>query len=469
MATTGGDDLFLCAVQRPGRGKTAGILRGIGVADHHFLMPRDARPIPGYREKRVDHRAGALKIGGGLEQRHDALWVRISGELLEEHDGEHVGRAARHRDHVRAERLGRQRRCHAEGVEHVANRRRDAPRRRPSDRPTSAFRSQSRGRASRRARLQTRPQTRPRFQTPRDPRDRLGMTGRLLTHVERRQHEPERRDAPQNIREAPGGNQPIAGRHERAMADQQAAPRTRRPSRNGGGAPWSPRCVLDLGGGVRARRAEARRDAAQQRAIGFGGVRRPSPAIRRRRRRSKAPRAAHRSLAQYRSAATHRAIHAAWRVISGVTLGLPSRSPPIHDPKRNGAASSASGSPIARSICRMYRGSASHSVCSNTARPPRTSSSGDTGPIAHFLGLPHRRDLPPQIVERGVGFLRRQVRPIADGEQVADPAIRLQQRAANDLGRVRREHQLDAQRLHCGGERIGRQTVRAPARERICA
>jgi hypothetical protein len=54
----------------------------------------------------------------------------------------------------------------------------------------------------------------------------------------------------------------------------------------------------------------------------------------------------------YRSAATQRAIQIVLRVISGVTFGFPSRSPPIQDPKRSGAASSGNGSPKARSICR---------------------------------------------------------------------------------------------------------------------
>ena len=43
--------------------------------------------------------------------------------------------------------------------------------------------------------------------------------------------------------------------------------------------------------------------------------------------------------------------------------------------------------------------------------------------------------------------------------------MRLQQSAANHLRRMRREHELDPQRLHCVGERAGRQTVVTPARE----
>ena len=71
-----GDDLFLRAVELPRRGEPAGVLRRVGVADHHLLVARDARAIPRQREQRVEHRAGALQIGGGLEQRHHALRMR---------------------------------------------------------------------------------------------------------------------------------------------------------------------------------------------------------------------------------------------------------------------------------------------------------------------------------------------------------------------------------------------------------
>ena len=250
-------------------------------------------PIPGYREQLVDHGPGVLKIGGRLEQRHHTLWMRISGERLEEHDGEHVGRAARHRDHVRAERFGRQRRCRAEGVEHVANRRRDGrivwyqggrcPRsaRNLADEHRDAF-------------VFRRCLKRGEIPHPREPRDRLSMTARLLSHIERRQHEPEGRDAPQNIPEAPGSNQPVAGRRERAMAGEQGRRELVGLEKRRRGAVIAV-CVLELGGGV-AR--VLRGGAPRPRAGASDTVRRrslPAHAIRRRRRRSTVPRAARRS------------------------------------------------------------------------------------------------------------------------------------------------------------------------------
>ena len=47
--------------------------------------------------------------------------------------------------------------------------------------------------------------------------------------------------------------------------------------------------------------------------------------------------------------------------------------------------------------------------------------------------------------------------------------MRLQQRSPNDLRRMRREHELDPQRSHGVGERVGRQAGGPPARERIGA
>ena len=97
------DDLLLRAVQRPGCGKAAGVLRGIRVADHNFLMTRNPRAIPVDAEQRVDRGAGVLKIVSRLEQRHDALWIPLPCDALQQVDGQHVGGTACHRDDVRAE------------------------------------------------------------------------------------------------------------------------------------------------------------------------------------------------------------------------------------------------------------------------------------------------------------------------------------------------------------------------------
>ena len=144
----------------------------------------------------------------------------------------------------------------------------------------------------------------------------------------------------------------------------------------------------------------------------------------------------------------HPARHqAARRVISGVTLGLPSRSPPIHEPKRIGAASS--GRP------RPWRARSARSIAARNAAPrPRGSARRPPGrpdfverrrPFARTSSVCHDRR------SRGAAALRSSSRPAASGpagragERVGDAALLLQQRAAHDLGRMRRDHQLDAQ------------------------
>ena len=266
----GGDDLFLRPVQRPRGGEAAGVLRRIGVADHHLLVPRDARAVRGDREQRVDHRAGTLQIGGGLEQRHHALRIGIPRESLEQIDGEDVGRAARHRDHVCAERSTRQRRGGAERVERVPHRIRDriAIACEVGERAAAVARfANQHGDAFVFRRLVIRAQV-PRA---RDPGNRFGMAARFLAQVERRQGDAECRHAAEDVGQAPGGDQLIAGFHQRAMAEQQ------RRGELGGGQQRRRRCrcgsvVVDSGCGVRAGRAEPRRDAAQQRAVGFVGI-----------------------------------------------------------------------------------------------------------------------------------------------------------------------------------------------------
>ncbi|MNH01404.1 hypothetical protein D3C79_606240 [compost metagenome] len=81
-----------------------------------------------------------------------------------------------------------------------------------------------------------------------------------------------------------------------------------------------------------------------------------------------------------RSAAIQRASSRTSRVTAAVTLGLPSRSPPIHEAKRIGAASSGRRRPVASSralsTLRKWLGMACHSECSITAKPHLASSTG---------------------------------------------------------------------------------------------
>ena len=105
---------------------------------------------------------------------------------------------------------------------------------------------------------------------------------------------------------------------------------------------------LACGAGAVSGRRAAPRDTAP-------GLRRHAPAARGWHRSSTDRAAARRSPAgtdRRRASAPSR--HAT-RVTSGVTCGLPSRSPPIHDPKRIGAASSGSRRPVVRRERRIER------------------------------------------------------------------------------------------------------------------
>ncbi|MNV53048.1 hypothetical protein D3C71_1451720 [compost metagenome] len=81
-----------------------------------------------------------------------------------------------------------------------------------------------------------------------------------------------------------------------------------------------------------------------------------------------------------RSAAIQRASSKASRVTSAVTLGLPSRSPPIQEAKRIGAAVGGRRFPVAEksaaSTLRSNFGKACHSEFSMTAKPHFASSTG---------------------------------------------------------------------------------------------
>mmetsp|Transcript_31582 Transcript_31582/g.80543 ORF Transcript_31582/g.80543 Transcript_31582/m.80543 type:complete len:475 (+) Transcript_31582:2571-3995(+) len=84
---------------------------------------------------------------------------------------------------------------------------------------------------------------------------------------------------------------------------------------------------------------------------------------------------------RYMSDAIQRARHTTCCVILDVTLGLPSRSPPIQEPKRKGCADSGRSRPVAFLSAalsrRRYCGTAAHSDCSTMCSPPRASSTGE--------------------------------------------------------------------------------------------
>ena len=113
------DNRLLRLIQLPRRAEAADVLRGVGVADHHFLMPANVRVIPRHRQQLPQHRSRIAQVVGGFDERHDAQRTLDARFTLQQFDGEHVRRVRRHGDDVGAERIAGQARDHLEGVEHV--------------------------------------------------------------------------------------------------------------------------------------------------------------------------------------------------------------------------------------------------------------------------------------------------------------------------------------------------------------
>ena len=77
----------------------------------------------------------------------------------------------------------------------------------------------------------------------------------------------------------------------------------------------------------------------------------------------------------------------------------------------------------------------------------------------HFVGLPCRRDLTMELFERLLPLGWRQVGPIAEGQEVRDAIVFLDQRAPRDLGRMCRQNQLHAHRAERPHEIRGRHAL----------
>ncbi len=87
----------------------------------------------------------------------------------------------------------------------------------------------------------------------------------------------------------------------------------------------------------------------------------------------------------------------------------------------------------------------------------------------HLAGLPRRGNLYPQRVEQIARLRHGQVGPVTHREQVRDPPVFLHQRPAGDLGRMRREHELDLQADDDRVQRVGRDAGAAEASKRFVA
>ena len=91
----GGDDGFLRLVQLPAGGQPPDVLRRVRVADHHFLAAVDPRGDTLDCQQAIEHGRRPLQVGRGFEQRDDAQRTGDARILLQQLDGEDVGRLLR--------------------------------------------------------------------------------------------------------------------------------------------------------------------------------------------------------------------------------------------------------------------------------------------------------------------------------------------------------------------------------------
>ena len=162
------------------------------------------------------------------------------------------------------------------------------------------------------------------------------------------------------------------------------------------------------------RDASARREAGRDTARGLPAHARAAP---RWRSRSRAHPAALRSRADTAPRRPSVTAGTARRVTSGVTCGLPSRSPPIHEPNRSGAASIGSPRPV---LARSARSTLAHVLRQRV--PQALFEDDETAPHlvdrrrplpAHVAGAPRGLNLAPDPRDQVVLLRRGEVRTVA--------------------------------------------------------
>ncbi|MNQ66316.1 hypothetical protein D3C85_808060 [compost metagenome] len=94
---------LLRPVLRPGRRGGAGVLGRVGVADHHFLRPLQARAIARQQQQLLDHRPRVVEVGQGFEQRHHAHRPQHAGLFEQQLHGEYIRSRTGHGDHIGTE------------------------------------------------------------------------------------------------------------------------------------------------------------------------------------------------------------------------------------------------------------------------------------------------------------------------------------------------------------------------------
>ena len=98
-----GGELFLGAVLGPGGAEKAGILGGVGIADHHFLAPGHSLPIERHRQQGRHGVLGVVQVIQSLKQRYHTHGLADPGDFLQQHHRQHIRRGPGHGDHIGAQ------------------------------------------------------------------------------------------------------------------------------------------------------------------------------------------------------------------------------------------------------------------------------------------------------------------------------------------------------------------------------
>ena len=449
VAAARGDDRLLRSVEIPAGGEPADVLGRVGVADHHFLPAADAlaiprrcraarsRTAPAFCRSRDVSKSGTTRSGAATPRR-----------LLQQLHGQHVRRAARHRDDVGAERAGGHARDHPERVEHVAGPRASASRSAGiSGRRLASSRSRNSSRAGF-IPVGVRPEPERRGDRRRAPPCAAPRPGGCRVRASVRPKAPTRRS---RSVEPAVGDQPLPGRLERL---------------DGTGAARAVRSLgVEVDVGVRLRRR--RRARATPRST------RASPAAARAPSRSSSryglARVADRC-AQFRRRRVERQLVAQRLDLLQIQVrGHPARQQAglPRDLRRDvRVAVAIAADPRAEADRRRVERQAAARARAQRAidaaqvarqRVPQALLEHDQA-AAHFverrrplLRAPRSSPTPSSISRRSAAISSscsgaRQVGAIARRQRRGNAVVLLDQRAARDLGRVRGQHQLDLQR-----------------------
>ena len=447
--------------QLPRRGQSAAVLGGVRVADHHLLPARGELPVGRHREQPIQRGRRAVQVGHRLEQRHDGP-RRAHAELLLQHrDGQHVGRATRHGDHVRAEGIGGLAGRHAERLQHVApgTGRGEAVRH-------DALAGPERALQERDPLLLVPLRERRTTRVPVDLVEDVGVARGLLAEVQPDQAQPEAGQLSPYVREATVRDAVLVRLPQRGVAQPQHVGDLVRVPEEGSGRLLAAQHRLQSGPRVPQPVAHL----AEDHAVGLALTARPLEE--RRRRIAQGQLLAERPDLLLQQVGRHPPRQPAdlLRHLGrdvGVAVAVAAHPRPEADRgglRRQAPAREPAQRPVQPPEVERDR---PPQRLLDDDEAPRRLVDGRRPVAAQFVRLPERVDLTRQIRFQVLALRQREVVAVPARQAVGDAAELLEQRAAQHLGGMRGEdqlHLLPGDRLM---QLVGRDAVRQQRRERV--